>query len=313
MYNSLGWKSEMMTGQALDEVVARQFLLGQLSPEEQGRIEEQAFEDRNTFEFIESVENDLIDEFIQGDLSADDEERFETHFLSLPGRRDNLKISRMLRQEFDKTPGAAQKERFSFPGWFKQQSTWLQISMTAAALALVIFAVWIFIRAWESTRPVLHQAGPDKSVVVPSPQIKVSPLIEPTPPVHVENKPKGVTPERQKRITTYALLLPSAAPRGEGVQQLKLAPDAPSMTIELALITERNFRSYEAALENEAGKSLQGWPNLKAERLRSGKALKIDVPVTLLKPQEFYRIVVSGVSATGETEVIARYPFEVKE
>ena len=66
---------------------------------------------------------------------------------------------------------------------------------------------------------------------------------------------------------------------------------------------------YEAVLEDEAGKMLQRWSNLKVKRL----ALQIKVPVTLLKPQEFYRIVVSGVSLKGETEEIARYQFEVRD
>src|ERR1041385_537041 len=91
-----------MKEQMLDDVEARRFLLGQLPPEEQGRIEELAFENPDTFTFLQSVENDLIDEFIQGDLSPVEEQQFKKHFLSLPGSRNNLKISRMLQQHFDK-------------------------------------------------------------------------------------------------------------------------------------------------------------------------------------------------------------------
>ena len=85
------------------------------------------------------------------------------------------------------------------------------------------------------------------------------------------------------------------------------------MTVELALITETDFHKYEAVLENEAGTVLKRWSNLKAERLTSGKALKITVPGTLLKQQEFYRWIVTGVSAHGETEVVAHYPFIVSK
>jgi len=301
---------------ALDDVVARQFLLGQLSPEEQGRIQELAFEDRDTFEFLESVENDLIDEFIHGDLSADEKQRFQTHFLSLPGRRNNLKVSRILHEHFDKpvhVVPADQTPAFSFFGWFKLPHVWLRISVTAGVFALLVFAVWIFIRAWEARQPAPIQAGSNKPIAVPRPERKTSPLVEPTAPVHTENRQKSPAPERPKKALTYAVLSPSAATRGEGVQQLKLAPDVPSMTIELALITQKNFRTYEAALENESGQVLHRWGNLKAQRLTSGKALKVDLSVALVKPQDFYRIVVSGVSAKGEVETIAGYPFEVKE
>ena len=299
----------------LDDVVARQFLLGQLPPEEQGRIEELAFEDPNTFTFLESIEDDLIDEYIHGDLSAEEERHFKDHFLSLPDRRNNLRVSLLLQQHFDKTADVSPKISFSFLDWFKLQSFVLQISMTLAALGLVIFAIWVFIRAWEARQPTPIQAEFDRPVAIPSPSFKASPSVEPTaPPVHVENKPKRVTPEKQTRSAAYAFVLaPSASPRGgAGVRQLTLAPDTSKMPVELALISRGNFRTYEAALEDEAGTVLQHWSNLKAEYLTSGKALQIEVPAALLKPQAFYRIVVSGVSLEGQTEVIARYPFEVR-
>ena len=91
-----------------------------------------------------------------------------------------------------------------------------------------------------------------------------------------------------------------------------MPPNTPNMTLDLALITPRKFKAYEATLENEAGTVLDRRSNLKKEILPSGEALKIEVPTALLKPHEFYRIVVSGVSSAGKTEVIARYPFETK-
>ena len=294
-----------MKERMLDDVEARQFLLGQLSPEDQGRIEELAFVDPDTFTFLESAEDDLIDEFIQGELSAAEEQQFKNHFLSLPDRHNNLRISRLLQQHFNKVVTVPDVV------WFKRQRTWVT---ALAALALIIVAALIFYRIWQARKPVPIQAGPDRPAAIPSPSVNISPSLESTQtPAHAENKPKS-TPEKQKKPAAYALLSPSASPRsGGGCQQLTLTHDTPTMAIELPLIIQRNFRMYQAALESESGTVLQRWPNLRAERLTSGKALKIEVPVELLKPQEFYRIVVSAVSAKGETEEIAGYPFEVKE
>jgi hypothetical protein len=299
-----------MEDQVLDDVVARRFLLGQLPPEEQGRIEELAFGDCDTFAFLESVEDDLIDEFIRGDLSVDEKQRFERHFLSLPGRRKNLKISRVLQLHFD----AAGDQKFSLSNWFNAKPLWVRLSLTVTATAvLATIGVLIVVRVKEAMQPAPIQAGPDRPGAVPTPEFKVSPALEPTAsPVHVENKPKIVTPDKQKKPVAYALLVPSALVRGDGVRQLKL-PEASSMTLELALITPTDFATYEAVLENEAGTTLQPWSGLKSARLTSGKALQIEVPVARLKPQEFYRIVVSGVTSKGKTEVIAQYPFEVSK
>lgn len=300
-----------MREEVLDDVVARQFLLGQLTPEEQGRVEELAFEDPNTFEFLESVENDLIDEFIQGDLSAAEQQQFESHFLTLPGRRKNLKLSRLLQHHLNSVPHVAKERKLSFFEWFKLQNALLKFSLTAAAIGLTVLALWVLLRAWEAKQPEPMQAGPDRPVTVPSPDLKVSPSLEPTSsPAHVENKPKSLVPEKQRKLPTYALLMPSGSVRSEDNQQLTLPRDETSVTIELPLITGRKFPRYEAVLENETGAALKDWPDLKQQYLTSGKAIKIDVPLTLLKPQERYRIVLSGVPSRGEKERIATYPFE---
>src|SRR5689334_1730056 len=115
-----------MKDQLLDEAVARRFLLGQLPPEEQGRIEESTSEDVDTFTFLETVEDDLIDEFIQGDLSAEEKQRFENHFLSLPGRRNNLQVSRVLQQHLD-TIKIRDRKGFSIRAWFSLKPWWVRL------------------------------------------------------------------------------------------------------------------------------------------------------------------------------------------
>src|SRR6185295_7306375 len=98
-----------MSEQILDEVVARRYWLGQLSHEEQGRIEELAFGDPESFALLEAVEDYLIDEFVYNDLSAEERKRFQEYFLTQPGhsedpflthpsRREDLRIAEALRQ-----------------------------------------------------------------------------------------------------------------------------------------------------------------------------------------------------------------------
>jgi len=293
-----------MREQVLDEVRARQFLLGELPPEEEGEIQELAFEDRDTFALLESVENDLIDEFIHGDLSSDEEERFESHFLSQPGRRSNLKIGQALQQHLDRLEDKPRPSRHALLGWV----------IAFATVLLIVVLVAIIVRVWESRQSSQIQAGSDKPRVVPGPPLNASPSQVPTtsPAPYVENKPKSLNPEKQRRPATYALLSPSAAARGEGAQELSLPANGSSLTIQLALITPRKFTSYEVTLENEAGTVLDRWSDPRREVLASGEALRLEVRTALLKPNEFYRFVVSGISSAGQTEVIDRYPFETK-
>jgi len=72
------------------------FLLEDLSPIEQERIEIRLLEDLESQELIQAAEFDLIDDYIQGDLTAEDVRRFERVFLNSPARRRKLATARIL-------------------------------------------------------------------------------------------------------------------------------------------------------------------------------------------------------------------------
>ena len=333
----------MIKEPVIDELVARKFLLGQLSPEEQGQIEELAFEDPDTFALLESVEEDLVDEFLQGELSPFETQRFNDHFLSSPGRRQQLKISEVLQEHFNppkrdevitdtREEANDHEPNYSVLGGFLDlltvQSFWARTITAAVLVALLLFIVWLY-RSRE-TRPDPIQAGPSTPVNVPSPEPQISPSLHPSPsPVQADNKRRSPTPEKQKRsalppekptpVATFANLMPSAVTRSGGVQQLQLPPDASSIRLGLVLPDRRIFRTYDAALHDEAGKELDHWHNRTVQNLPAtqdlpaNKGLVIDVRTTLLKPDESYRIVVTGVSSKGERINLHGYSFEAKK
>jgi hypothetical protein len=115
------------------------------------------------------------------------------------------------------------------------------------------------------------------------------------------------------------MLLPSAVPRGAGSQPLQLPPDASNIPVALALVNGKNFKTYDVKLENEAGREIDRWSNLKAQHFPATQlfqpttGLLIDVRTTLLKPDESYRIVVIGVSSKGERSILEGYSFEAKK
>lgn len=334
----------MMNEPVIDEVVARKFLLGQLSPEEQGEIEALAFEDPDTFRLLELLEDELIDDFLQDKLSQPEEQRFEEHFLTFPGRRESLEISRLLQKHLSQVESAEfvigqarsqelpmevelpsvitddDDRNFSFIGWFKQQSIGLQLSMAIIAIALLIIAV-VLIRARMARQSEPVQAGRDTPLNVVSPQPQISPSLQPSPsPVHVENKRKSPTPQKQKPVVTYGtLLMPSAKPRSGGGPQLQLPPDASSVSVGLALIERKTYKTYDVTLLNEAGTKIDDWSNLEEQRLaatgafRETRGLLIEVKTVSLKPDESYRIEVTGLSSKGKRIPLQGYSFQAKK
>lgn len=78
------------------EALLRAYLLGTLSPEEQEPIDRQVVEDEVAHEELLATQDDLIHAYLAGGLSDADRERFESHFLASPRRRERVAFIRSL-------------------------------------------------------------------------------------------------------------------------------------------------------------------------------------------------------------------------
>lgn len=304
-----------MKEQGVNDELARRFLLGQLSADQQGQIEELAFADPDTFALLESVEDDLIDEYIHDELSADEKEHFKNHFLTLPGKQSNLRVSRSLQLHFSNAAPElvlTDDKEISVFGLFTISPAALRISLALAALlAGLVIAVWLFIRAREAQRPPQFEAHQEQaSPSTPAP--KISPTSEPTPQLTQIDKNKSLSPPKLRHDeAVVAVLMPSEGIRGEN-QPLTLS-QKPIVPVELPLINQPAYKSYQATLQSEDGKVLQTWPNLHARELKSGHGLLVKFRRALLKPDELYTITVNGRSNDGTLQHVAGYPFQAQE
>jgi hypothetical protein len=141
-----------------DEKMVR-YLLGELSAEERQNVEEQYFHDDRLFEEFLAAEGELIDGYVQGELTEEVRGKFEAQFLSTPEGRRKVELSRALMSAMLKEPGhvtAAQAEAEAGteaearPSWW--QSLWQrvrgrnmiwQLSFAALALFFVLGVPWL--------------------------------------------------------------------------------------------------------------------------------------------------------------------------
>lgn len=77
----------------LNEDVLARYLLGELTEEEQVRVEERAFSDPETLAQMLAVENDLIDEYVRGELPDEARRSFELKFLNSAERRRKIEFA----------------------------------------------------------------------------------------------------------------------------------------------------------------------------------------------------------------------------
>lgn len=125
----------------------KRYLLGELPLADQRRLEEQFFSDAEAFERLAAVEDDLIDDYVCGDLSQKQREGFERHFLVSPERRERLALAKTLvatvSEEEQPEPVAATEP--AVPWWepivafFKFENSGLRLALVTACLAVLMF------------------------------------------------------------------------------------------------------------------------------------------------------------------------------
>jgi hypothetical protein len=80
-----------------DSASIRRYLLGDVSDAERGRVEEFLMVDDDFYDRILVEEDELVDAYLDDDLSPEDARRFDTVFLVAPERRAKLRFARTLR------------------------------------------------------------------------------------------------------------------------------------------------------------------------------------------------------------------------
>lgn len=76
-----------------DDRKLRRYLLGQLDDPEQQKLEERLFTDDELFELLSVIEDELIDDYLDDELSADERTRFDAYFLCSPERHRQLRLA----------------------------------------------------------------------------------------------------------------------------------------------------------------------------------------------------------------------------
>jgi hypothetical protein len=114
----------------------RPWLLGLLPEQESRSLEERMITDSGLYEEVFIVEEELIDDYIAGRLSADERKAFESYFMNSAERQEQFRIANALRVYIGDT-----KEIRSST---EVRRRWPFAAMSLAAAALVIAAlVWL--------------------------------------------------------------------------------------------------------------------------------------------------------------------------
>lgn len=137
-----------MQFQENDDNLLRRFLLGELTPEEEQKVEERIFDEPVFAQQLQLNEQELVDDYVSGRLTADEQVSFENHFLtthkqlernSVDSRREQLM---MLMQSLKKYTANTRRRSSAF--WWLESlfDEWWKIPVIAMLTVGIGFAIW---------------------------------------------------------------------------------------------------------------------------------------------------------------------------
>ena len=312
-----------------EENSIRRYLLGELSEDEQTRVEDAAFADADLFLLVESVENDLIDEYARGELEADEKRNFERLFLTSAERQKKIEFAQTLVGLEEKSPALAKisapaPERRNLKNFWQTLAALIfrpQIAFAAVALLILLGGWLIFVNTRKSEREIAKETNAniapptnqtahnsnDPATNSSSPSPGVSPNIahSPAPEKPNQNKPANVPPTPLKASPTppiknespaptfAALIFPLGMTRDGGggkALQLKLAPQVTTARLVFNLEKGDEYKNYRIEIRSKSGAV-----NINSNGARSGRAVVINIPAARLAAGK-YEAVLSGFS-----------------
>lgn len=324
------------------------YLLGTLSQDDETRIEEAFFGDDATFEQLEIAEAELIDAYVQKELSPEDQTAFEVKLRASPLLSDRVKFARLLK---DKAADSfsTQQEVSSQPAYAgrqaepKPKSKWWEGLLaqpgfrvaTAAGVFVILLGGVALLLGWRNLRNDSNQLASERAALqrqrlesdqrTADQQTKTEQLaadlqrerdqraedLKLIEELQRTDKLKETT-TRQPLLTTFAtVFLTPGSLRSVGGDQTQLTIGPETTTARLQLALEKNdYPTYNAAIRTADGTVVFRNDGLKPHNTGSGPQLFLSVPSRRLTPGD-YTVHVDGVTTSSQAESVNDYAFRV--
>jgi hypothetical protein len=287
-----------MAQQFFDDARIRKYLLGDISQEDQERIEQRLLIDEEFGEKLSMTRTEMVDAYVAAGLSTNEREEFEKHFLSTPEHVQVVEIARALAKRLDDrgrelpiTGGLSTSPNIPTPYYMHMKAI---ISLTVGMILLVVgYAVWEIVKQRPSNNRVNDHY--EQQAILENEVIKL-------------NRP--ATGSARTGFAVVSLNLKPILVRDVGEKRSLVIPKDPSI-FELRLeLPNDKYQSYRASLQTDEGVELAVIDALTAKTLSNAKVVVLDLPSWLMRPGS-YQIKLTGILTSGEYEDVSVYPFEI--
>jgi hypothetical protein len=279
-----------MKEEAVTDALLRQFLLGQVDDDERQRIERLFITDSLTRERVLAVEEDLLEDYLEGSLTALERDSFLSVYGATPIQQRKLRIAETIKQ-WARTETNGDQPRVSTSIWSRLRSRLslkpvvvIPIAVTAS-IAIIFVAVWLN----SSMQRNRHRLAIEQEVA------------------------RLNTPPNSRQIAAQvSRTLSSVSVRGGGESELTKSPDLQVVELRLLLFQGEEYSKYRAVLHRVGEEqAIVTTPDLQAEN-EGGKVVRVKLPAGILT-RGTYQIELNGIAADGAVNPVAEYVFTVSD
>jgi hypothetical protein len=309
-----------------DEVIAR-YLLGELPENEQITIEDEAFRDPEIRAAIEAVEQDLLDEYVRGDLPGSQRQRFQSHFLASAERKKKLYFAQALNGVIGDKPKVAQAAIAAAPTrlgfWSFLTQPVVTYGFAAAAVVLLLFGSWLWLQRshlqseleqLRATRTTQNSTQQQLEGDLAKERERNEQLQAELNKVAIANSNSNVNPDQagpSKTPVSLALaLLPGLSRGSNSAPQIAIGKDVATLRLKVGVDPADDFPLYRLKLRNGEGHVVTTLNKIRARALGNSRTIVVAVPANQLRAGN-YEVALQGINDNGSTEALGFYYFRI--
>jgi cell division protein FtsB len=313
--------------------VITQYLLGTLPEVERERLDELSISSEEFAESLSSTENDLIDSYVQGDLSGTMLAQFRSHYLASPVRRERVEFAEAFqvfatKQSVSDKPAEPDGKRKG--GWLSTLSIFgakhpaVRWGFAVVVVAFLAAGAFLLVQTARLRRQMSVEQARRDELQQHEMQLQKDLDQQRASNTAIEQELAQMREERarleeelrksdQLHTTGTAIASFVLTPQMRGVgrpQSVSISANTSRVTMQLNL-EPNDYQTFAVALIDQSNHQ-QLWRSgkLKASAKGDNRALHVSLPAGLLKPQG-YALQVSGISANGDSEILSDYPFKI--
>lgn len=307
-----------------DEQQLIRYLLGELPPEAQERLEEQLFADPELADRIDAVETDLVDDYVRQELPEDLRRRFESGYLASRARQDRVRRARAEIQVLSESASSSGPGQAAVPGRPAAQvipPVW-RFAMAAVILLSLAATVWLGVerrrlnnqltafnterQAWEREERALREDRATR-------RQELNRLASQLQSEREERSNGGgqINGESGAGHSRLTFVLAAVARDAAEARELVIPPGVSMVHLEVVLEPGDDYPSYRTELSTTSGRTIATPNRLVAHAAKEHRTVSLSLPARILS-QGDYELSLSGVTSAGERTPLGYYYFRIK-